>query len=109
MDMTYFSASPKSLLDRKLKIAVVFLHEAFRFEAWLSGVNRKAQKQYWKSIKESNWNKYKIVPQGIWVDSILEHILINKPDFTDLSALTQQIDSKTIKFIKDIENYLIKA
>jgi len=36
MDMTYFSVFPKSIIDRKLKIAIVFLHEAFRFEVWLS-------------------------------------------------------------------------
>ena len=32
MDMTYFSFFPKSLKRRKLKVAIVFLHEAFRFE-----------------------------------------------------------------------------
>ena len=30
MDMTYFSIFPKSMKDRKLKIAIVFLHDAFR-------------------------------------------------------------------------------
>jgi Family of unknown function (DUF7000) len=41
MDMTYFSFFPKSLKDRNLKIAIVFLHEPFRFEAWLAGVNKQ--------------------------------------------------------------------
>ena len=58
MDMTYFSFTPKTLRQRKLKIAIVFLHEAFRFEVWLGGANKKVQNKYWKLIKEKNWNKY---------------------------------------------------
>jgi hypothetical protein len=37
MDMSYFSLFPKSLKAKKLKIAVVFLYEPFRFEVWLAG------------------------------------------------------------------------
>lgn len=106
MDMTYFSVSPKSIKERKLKIAIVFLHEAFRFEAWLSGANRKVQKQYWELIKESGWNKYKIVSPAKGVDSIIEFILVDNPDFSDLDALTKKIEKSTLKFIKDVENFL---
>ena len=108
MDMTYFSVIPKSMKDRKLKIAVVFLHEAFRFEAWLSGVNRQVQSQYWELIKESGWNKYKIVPPAKGVDSILENILVSNPDFTDLDTLTKQIETTVFEFIHDIESFLSK-
>ena len=109
MDMTYFSVFPKSIKDRKLKVPIVFLHETFRFEVWLSGVNRQVQEKYWKLIKESDWNKYKLVPQeGKGADSIVEHILVDNPDFSDLDALTQQIEKGTLKFIKDIENFLSK-
>jgi hypothetical protein len=55
MDMTYFSVFPKSIKERKLKIAIVFLHEAFRFEAWLSGINRQVQKQYWELTNSTTW------------------------------------------------------
>lgn len=41
MDMTYFSISPLSLKQRDLKLAIVFNFEAFRFEAWLAGRNRR--------------------------------------------------------------------
>ena len=33
MDLTYFSVVPGSLKDRELKIAIVFLHEPFRFRS----------------------------------------------------------------------------
>jgi hypothetical protein len=107
MDMTYFSIIPKVLKDRKLKIAIVFLHEEFRFEAWLSGVNRKVQAQYWEIIKGSEWDKYPIVPQGKGVDSIIESILVSNPDFSDSDALTKQIEKATLEFIKDIESFLV--
>lgn len=106
MDMTYFSVIPKLLKEHKLKIAIVFLHEEFRFEAWLSGVNRQVQAQYCEIIKESGWNNYKVVPQGKGVDSIIESILVNNPDFGDLDALTEQIEKAALEFIQDIERFL---
>jgi hypothetical protein len=109
MDMTYFSVFPKSIKDRKLKVPIVFLHEEFRFEVWLSGVNRQVQEKYWELIEESKWNKYKLVSQeGKGVDSIIEHILVDNPDFSDLDALTQQIEIGTLKFFQDVENFLSK-
>jgi len=108
MDMTYFSFFPKSLKDRKLKIAIVFLHEAFRFEVWLAGNNKQVQSKYWKLFKESDWNKYPIVSTTKGVDSIVEYILVDNPDFSDLDTLTKQIERATLKFIKDVESFLSK-
>ena len=97
MDMTYFPIFPKALKDRNLKIAIVFLHEAFGFEVWLSGKNKQVMTEYWKLIKESGWDKYQIVPPGKGVDSIVEHILVDDPDFSDLDALTKQIETGNIR------------
>lgn len=109
MDMTYFSFYPESIKNRNLKIAVVFIHEAFRFEVWLAGYNKQVQSKYWKLFKESGWNKYHLVPTTKGVDSILEHVLVEDPDFSSLDALTQQIERATLEFIKDIETFLSKA
>ncbi len=109
MDMTYFSIFPKSLKDRDLKIAIVFVYDSFRFEVWLSGRNQKVLAKYWKLFKESGWDKYKIAAQGKWADSVLEHILVDNPDFSDLDDLTKQIDRGTLVFIKDIEGFLSKT
>jgi hypothetical protein len=106
MDMTYFSFFPKSFKDRNLKIAIVFNHEAFRFEVWLAGYNKQVQSKYWKRLKESAWKKYPIVPTTKGVDSIVEHVLVDHPDFGDLDALTKQIERKTLKFIDDVESFL---
>ena len=48
MDMTYFSFFPESLKRRKLKIAIVFIHDTCTFEVWLAGYNKKVQ-------TKSNW------------------------------------------------------
>lgn len=107
MDMTYFSFSPKSLKERNLKIAVVFIHDTFKFEVWLSGYNRNVQKQYWKLLKDSGWNKYRIVPQDKGVDSILEYTLDDNPDFGNTDKLTEKIEKGTLNFIKDVEEFFL--
>jgi hypothetical protein len=106
MDMTYFAFTPKSLAQRKLKVAIVFIHATCRFEVWLGGYNKQVQSQYWKLFKESNWNKYRLVPTTAGADSIVECVLADNPDFRDLDALTQQIEQATLKFIKDVERFL---
>jgi hypothetical protein len=108
MDMTYFSFFPQSFKNKNLKIAIVFNYDTFRFEAWLAGYNKQVQSKYWKLFKESGWNKYNIVPTTKGVDSIMEYILVDNPDFSDLDFLTNQIEIGTLKFIKDIESYLAK-
>ncbi len=106
MDMTYFSFYPASLKDRSLKVAIVFLHEAFRFEAWLAGYNKQVQSQYWRLFKESGWDKYRLVSDTRGADSILESVLVENPDFGNLEALTEQIEKGALRFIKDVESFL---
>ncbi len=109
MDMTYFSFYPASLKERSLKVAIVFLHEAFRFEAWLAGYNKQVQSQYWKLLKASGWNKYRLVADTQGADSILECVLVPDPEFGKPEALTAQIEKGTLRFIKDVESFLSRA
>jgi hypothetical protein len=106
MDITYFSFIPESIKHRKLKIALVFIHETCRFEVWLGGYNKQVKIKYWKLFLEKGWNKYPIVSTTNGVDSIIKYILVENPDFNDLDLLTKQIENGTLKFIKDVENYL---
>jgi hypothetical protein len=105
MDMTYFSFTPESLKSRKLKTAIVFLHETCRFEIWLSGYNKQVQKQYWELVREKNWNKYHIPLTIKGSDSIIEHVMVENPDFGNLDLLTEQIESEALEFIRDIERF----
>jgi len=106
MDMTYFSLFPDPLKRRKLKIAIVFIHEIFRFEVWLSGSNRSIQTKYWKLLQESDWHKYQLASNPRAVDYVLAHVLVEDPDFRDSDSLTKQIENGTLEFIRDVEEFL---
>jgi hypothetical protein len=106
MDMSYFSVVPESFIQRNLKFAIVFLHEAFRFEVWVAGTNKQVQSDYWRIFKDSGWDQYKLVPTTKGADSILEHILVDDPDFSDLDGLTSQIEKMAVKFINDVDGFL---
>jgi hypothetical protein len=108
MDMTYFSFIPKSLKNKKLKIAIVFCHETFRFEVWLAGYNKQIQTKYWKLIKEKSRAKYRIPTTTQGVDSILEGTLVDNPDFNNTDTLTKQIETGALRFITDVEDLLSK-
>lgn len=107
MDMTYFSIVSESLKQRQLKIAIVFVHKQFRFEIWLAAVNKRVQARYWQLIRESGWDQYRLVPSLEGADSIVEHVLVKEPDFSDPDALTRQIEENTLKFIRDVETFLV--
>jgi hypothetical protein len=106
MDMTYFSFSSASIKNRKLKAAIVFIHETCQFEVWLAGINRDVQKSFCKLIEESDWNKYHIGSTDKGVDYILDHGLVADPNFNDLEALTKQIETGALAFIQDVEEFL---
>jgi len=106
MDMTYFAIVPDFLKARKLKMAVVFLHQDFRFEVWLAARNKQVQAGFWEAIQASSWDRYTLSPQGKGVDAILEHALVEDPDFSDLPVLTKRIESGVLGFIQDLEEFL---
>jgi hypothetical protein len=107
MDMTYFAVTPPSLKELKLKIAIVFLHEEFRFEAWLGGYNKIVQKKYWDLIRKEGWDKYRVPSTIKGIDSIIEHVLVDNPDFQDLDVLTSQIEKGTMNLIEDVADFLL--
>lgn len=106
MDMTYFTFTPADLKNKKLKIAVVYLHEKGVFEVWLAGNNRKIQAEYIASMSSANIGKYKLSQVIPGIDSIIESILVEKPDFDHPDELKKQIEKKTMEFIKDITSIL---
>jgi hypothetical protein len=109
MDMTYFAFTPPSLQERKLKIAIVFNHDAFRFEVWLGGANKKVQQETWQRFKECGWDRYPVVASTQGMDAIVEHVLAEAPDFRDLEALSGRIERETLRFIREIETFLAQA
>ena len=106
MDISYFSFPPTSLKLRELKIAIVFVFDTFRFEVWLGAKNKEVQAKYWSFFKKSDWDQYKLIPSLEGEDSILEHVLVNEPDFSDLDTLSKEIESGALRFIEAIEAFL---
>lgn len=106
LDMSYFACFPKALKERKLKIAVVFNYSDFRFEVWLSAVNKQVLAEYWNLIKQSGWSKYHLVPSLEGMDSALEYVLAAEPDFNKLEALTQTLEKAILQFTNDVSEFL---
>ena len=109
MDMTYFAFTPSDLKNKKLKIAIVYLHEQGRFEVWLGGSNRKIQAEYIKLLSGKNLGKYKLSQALPGVDSIIESTLAEQPDFDHPEELKKHIERKTIEFVNDITSILNEA
>ena len=87
-------------------IAIVFVHETFRFKVGLAGYNKQVQMKYGKLLSESDWHKYPIFPTTEGVDSILECTLIENPNFSDNDTLTNQIERSALEFIMDVKGFL---
>lgn len=102
MDMTYFAFTPPALKDKKLKVALVYIHETGRFEAWLGGSNRKIQAETIELLTGKDIHGYKLSQVSPGVDSIIETILVEQPDFDHSDELKQQIENRLIEFIQDM-------
>ncbi len=109
LDMTYFPIFPESVKRRKLKIAIVLIHKTVKFEVWLVGYNKQTQAKYWKLFKDVEWKDYRVPESLKGVDSIIEHTLVENPDFTDLDKLTRQIEEGILAFVDDIQAYLSRC
>lgn len=106
MDMSYFAITPVELRNRKLKIALVYLHEANRFELWLSANNRKLQKEWIDVLNQREDMQYRVSEAGVGIDSIVEYIVHVQPNFDAREALKQSLEMNTVRFIKDMETLL---
>lgn len=102
MDMTYFAFTPPSLKDRKLKIAIVFLHETCRFDIWLAAANRKMQADTIALLTTRDLGAFRLSSVGPGVDSIIEASLVEQPDFDDAPTLKSKVEEGTLRFIDDI-------
>jgi len=106
MDMTYFAFTPALLKQKKLKIAIVYLHKQARFEVWLGGSNRKIQAEFIERLSHKNLGGFQLSQVHPGVDSIIESVIVDQPDFDDIEELKKQVERKTMGFINDITSIL---
>ncbi len=107
MDMTYFAFTPLELKRRNLKIAIVYLHQENRFELWLGGNNRKIQAEHIDFFTGKDLGPYKLSKVSPGVDSIIESIISEQPNFDDPDELTNAIEKQTIEFAQKVHNLLL--
>ena len=91
MDMSYFSLSTKSLKDKGLKIAIVYLHEKGAFEVWLSARNREISKGYDSVFRGKMGDGINIFHDENNQDAIIECTLTSSPDFEEQELLQDMI------------------
>ena len=106
MDMTYFAATPQSLRDKKLKIAIVFLHEECEFELWLAANNRSVSREYVKKFQSQDHSPYTLSELAPGVDAILVAKIAEDLNFDDVEHIKIAINSVYDRFIKYIEDLI---
>lgn len=98
MDMTYFAILSQPMKEKRLKTAIVYLHQENRFEVWLGGINRAVQAEYIQKFSHVDLEEYKLSQVSPGVDSIVEHVIVEKPDFDSREILIEMITSEAIEF-----------
>ena len=107
MDMTYFAFTPLELKRKNLKIAIVYLHQENRFELWLGGGNRKVQAEYIELLKGKDLGHYRLSQVSPGVDSIIECIVAEHPDFENVEELMKNLEDQTIEFAKKVNYFFV--
>jgi hypothetical protein len=106
MDMTYFAFTPPDLRDRKLKIAIVYLHEENRFEVWLAANNRKLQADCIQTLSHKDLGIYSLSQMAPGVDAIIAEVIIDQPDYDCPNQMKERIETKTLQFAEDMFGFL---
>lgn len=102
MDMTYFAFTPPVLAAKKLKIAIVYLHDLGLFELWLGGANRKVQAEYIDLLTSRPHDGYMLSAVSPGVDSIIESRIAERPDFDQPEELMRLLERRWTGFVEDI-------
>jgi hypothetical protein len=107
MDMSYFSIFTKSLKEKGLKIALVYLHDKGHFEVWLSARNRDITKEYEAVLKKHPLQRISTFHDPTNLDAIVESILISAPDFEDQVTLTLKLEQGVENFIEAVNHSIM--
>lgn len=101
MDYSYFQFTNEKLKKKGLKIVFVFVHKEFKYQIWLSGVNRQTQVKY-SDMYEKN-NKYTISPNPDKTDYIISRDIDIELNYDNLEDLLDNFKKKVYMFINDID------
>lgn len=82
MDFSYFTFTPQKFRQRKLKVVILFIHDSFSFEVWLSGQNKTVAAEALKWLHDSGWRKHELAPNAKEADYITKVCLASEVDFS---------------------------
>lgn len=106
MDMSFFSISTSLLKANGLKLAIVYLHQKGRFEAWLSARNREIAKKFLRELQLESISQLTVFHDESNPDAIIECVLSQSPDFDNPALLMEDITKQSDCFVKEIEHLL---
>ncbi len=101
-EYSYFSLTTASLKKLKLKFVIILNHNTMGFSICLSGQNKGIRKTYWEMFKGSDWDTYRLAESIDDSLSIIDHTIIENPNFDNKEGLTAHIETEALKFIKNI-------
>lgn len=105
MDYSYFQFTNQNLKSRNLKIVIAFIHKEFKYEIWLSGINRKVQLNYFEFLKEKSL-LYILTNNPNKTDYILKSEISGIYNYDDLEQLLIRIKVSIEEFVRNISQYL---
>lgn len=105
-DFSYFSLTPTALKKQKLKFVIILNHRMMSFSICLSGQNKSIRKKYWEMFQDSDWNKYHLVESIDDSLSIIDHTMVENPNFDKKRTLTKQIEKESLEFINELREIL---
>lgn len=105
-EYSYFSLTTTELRKQKIKFVIILNLKQLSFSICLSGQNKSVRKKYWELFKNSDWNKYHLAESINNSLSILDHTIVEKPNFEEKRDLTEQIEKASMKFIHDLREVL---
>lgn len=102
-DYTYFSLTPEELKSLKLKFVIILDHKIKSFVICLSGQNKSIRKKYWHELNERGCDKYHLAESIDQSLMIIDHIIVNHPDFTNAKALSKNIERESLIFMNELK------
>ncbi len=105
-DFSYFSLTTEALKRQKLKFVLIFNHKILNFRICLSGQNKSIRKKYWNLFKGSDWNTYHLAESIDDSLSIIDFLIVEKPNFNNMETLINQIETESFKFINEFRSIL---
>ena len=102
MDMSFVAFAPAALAEKRLKISLVFLHDAGTFSLWFAAGNRDIQKRVSEALRSLPLGTYSLSTLEPGVDAIIAYDLPKPYTFDDPQALNAALVAAAEAFTRDM-------